>query len=586
MKDRDVLGLIGVCTILTLGGAPVHGSAQTAITRFKLDIPRESLDAALKEFARQTGRQVARFSDAGRGDIQVGPVAGSLTSEQALQTLLAGSGLTYRVLGDGTIALIEQRDAPGGDKNPPPAKVPKDDANTDHKRVRLHGRSRETAADREVPNNSDPLDEVVVTGIRASLQRSLDIKQQTIGVIDAISAQDIGAFPDSSLGAAMQRIPGVTVTRTVANGMGVGAELFTGSPSTITVRGFGSDFTETLIDGRPQASAVARTFDFATVGADFVTEVGVHKTPDFAISAGAVGATVNIKFPKPFDHLGLQARAFGSETDTTNDGSFRPAFGALFSNTFFNDTLGILIDGDWSDTRVDSHHLDIVGWKGTYLNSCQMAGGPACEDSNGNLIPHNSLILGTGEAYNPSNPRNAVPSWYVQDYALYNDRTHDRRRDGRAVLQWRPADTVLVTLDDNYSDDRISSFRSEYTVWFNSAAMYDVRQDPNGTITDFSYGPAPTDLNESIQGSYIKNNTFGMNVRWEVNDNWSATLDLDQSASHLNPNGELSSFNVDIGYGPATSIGGPPASPRYRELADAGFPNSSDSGVIIPSNTN
>lgn len=587
MRDRDVLGLIGVCTVLTLAGVPVCSSAQTAPARYKVDIPRESLDAALKEFARQTGRQVARFSDVGGGDIQVGPVAGSLTSEQALQTLLAGSGLSYRVLSDGTIAVIEQRETPdAGKTGPSAAKPPKDDPNIGRRRGGSRSRSRETGANREAPADPSELEEIVVTGIRASLQRSLDIKQRAVGVVDAIAAQDIGAFPDSSLGEAIQRIPGVTVTRTVASGLGAGAELFTGTPSTITVRGFGGDFIETLIDGRPQASAVERAFDFAVVGANFVTEVGVLKTPDFAISSGAVGATVNIGFPKPFDHPGLQARAFGSETGTTNDGSFRPAFGALFSNTFFDDTLGILIDGDWSDMRVDSHHLDIVGWKGTYLNSCQMAGGPACLDSSGNPIPYNSLILGTGPAYNPTNSRNTSPSWYIQDYALYNDRTDDRRKDGRAVVQWRPVDTVLITVDDNYSDDRISSLRSEYTVWFNSGAMYDVRQDNNGTITDFSYGPAPTDLDESIQGRYIKNNTLGLNVRWDMADNWSATLDLDQSASHLNPNGEMSTFNVDVGYGPGTSIGGPPPTSGYLNLAAAGFPNSRYAGVVIPSNTN
>jgi outer membrane cobalamin receptor len=61
--------------------------------------------------------------------------------------------------------------------------------------------------------NSQTLEEVVVTGIRASLQRSLDIKQDAVGVVDAISAEDIGKFPDSNLAAALQRIPGVSVSR-------------------------------------------------------------------------------------------------------------------------------------------------------------------------------------------------------------------------------------------------------------------------------------------------------------------------------------------------------------------------------------
>lgn len=589
MRDRDLLKLIGICVVVAVEGAPLRSTAQATIAYYKLDIPRESLDAALKAFARQTGLQIARFSDVGDADTLVGPVAGKFTSEQALKALFADTPLTYRVLNNGTIAVVRQSDVGEGTRIGPPAMNASGEDSRQWGGLRSGSRAarahQEDVASKRGPSSTQ-LEEVVVTGIRASLQRSLEIKQQAVGVEDAISAEDIGAFPDASLGEAMQRIQGVTVTRTTPTGPGSGPELFTGSPSAIAVRGFGGDFTETLIDGRPQASAAARTFDFATVGADFVTEVSVLKTPDFTLSSGAVGSTINLKFPKPFDHFGLQARAFESETVTTNDGSFRPAFGALFSNTFFDDTLGILLDGDWSDMHVDSHHLDIVGWKGTYLNSCQMAGGPGCVDSNGKQIPYNSLILGTGPAYSPANARNTVPSWYIQDYALYNDRTDDQRKDGRAVLQWRPTDTVLITLDDNYSDDRVSSLRSEYTAWFNSSAMYNVRQDSNGTIIDFSYGPAPTDLDESIQGYYIKNNTFGFNVRWEVTDNLSATLDADQSASHLNPDGEISNFNVDVGYGPGTSIGGPPATPDYLRLAAAGFPNASYAGVVIPANTN
>ena len=298
-----------------------------------------------------------------------------------------------------------------------------------------------TPADSNTPADQQ-LEEVVVTGIKASLQKSLDIKMQSVGVVDAISAEDIGAFPDASLGEAMQRIPGVTVTRTSMGGTG-GPELYTGAPSGITVRGFGGDFNETLIDGRPQAAASGgansgRGFDFSSVGADFVREVDVLKTPDFGLSSGAVGATVNIKFPRPFDHPGLQVSAFGSTTETTNDGSFRPSVGALFSNTFLDDTFGILVDGDYSDTRISSHHQDIVGWKSTFLNSCQMAGGPACTDANGAVIPKNSLVLNTAPAYTPTNPTNTFPSWYPQEYQLYNDRTDVRRKDGRVVLQWHP----------------------------------------------------------------------------------------------------------------------------------------------------
>ena len=99
------------------------------------------------------------------------------------------------------------------------------------------------------PASSDDLTEITVTGIKASIQKSLDIKQEAIGVVDAISAEDIGTFPDSNLAAAIQRIPGISVSRGVSS-LNASVPTSTGAATEITVRGFGPAFNETLIDGR------------------------------------------------------------------------------------------------------------------------------------------------------------------------------------------------------------------------------------------------------------------------------------------------------------------------------------------------
>src|SRR5271167_1875226 len=93
-------------------------------------------------------------------------------------------------------------------------------------------------ADSAATSDSE-LNEIVVTGIRASLQKSLDIKKDSDGIVDAISAEDIGKFPDSNLAAAMERVPGVTVTRAATTLTGTGGTSTTGDPTQITVRGFG-----------------------------------------------------------------------------------------------------------------------------------------------------------------------------------------------------------------------------------------------------------------------------------------------------------------------------------------------------------
>ena len=93
--------------------------------------------------------------------------------------------------------------------------------------------------------NSSQLEEVIVTGIRESLQRNLDMKREATGVVDVISAEDIGKFPDSNVAASLQRVPGVSIQRAGSRG----------EPEGITVRGFGGDFNETLYDGRRISTA-------------------------------------------------------------------------------------------------------------------------------------------------------------------------------------------------------------------------------------------------------------------------------------------------------------------------------------------
>src|SRR5271170_1676984 len=213
--------------------------------------------------------------------------------------------------------------------------------------------SADTAAD-----NSDQLTEIVVTGLRASLQKSLDIKRESDGIVDAISSEDIGKFPDSNLATAMERIPGVTVSRQAISLTGTGGTSSGGGSTQITVRGFGPQFNETLFDGREVPTAIGNTgrgFDFGSVGSDFVGQVDVLKTPDASLSSGAIGATVNIKYPKPLDHPGMQLAGMVSGDDSTGQNSAKPNGGLLFSDTFADDRIGILVDGAYADSIVQGN---------------------------------------------------------------------------------------------------------------------------------------------------------------------------------------------------------------------------------------
>ena len=396
--------------------------------------------------------------------------------------------------------------------------------------------------------STNTLQEIVVTGIRGSLQRALQIKKLSLGVVDAVSAEDIGQFPDSSIGESIGRIPGVTVNRGSINGTNsAGAGTATGAVTGVAVRGFGAQFNELLVEGRPIASGNGQTFDFSTMSANYIGEIDVHKTPDFSISAGAVGATINVKLPDPFDNPGFHAQGFVSTTDYELDGGARPAFGGLLSDTFADGKFGILADADYTDKHILGHHQDIVGWKAAKLpcsafdqNYTTAFGSTGC------------AAVGPG-----ATGTSGVDSWYPQDMAMYLERTDSRRKDGRLAFQWHPTENVLVTLDENYSsdDEHVESFqRSTWFGVFPANGPANVVLDSNGTITDFT-DVGPTDFNANIDDTYIVTNTPGINVTWDVNDDWMAELDADQSASKLNPNRGLTGVDADVGYGPNTSLG-------------------------------
>jgi len=381
---------------------------------------------------------------------------------------------------------------------------------------------------------------IVVTGIRGSLMRSLAIKRESIGVVDAISAESIGQFPDSSVGGALAHLPGVTLNRgSLSYAQAAGAPTADGLAQGVNVNGFGGSFDTVLVNGRQIASGNGQTFNFSGIGAMYVGQIDVLKTPDMALSSGNIGSVINIKMLTPFDNPGMHGRVSVGGTDYTMDGGIRPAVGALFSDTFDHNKFGILVDGDYTDYHTLTHHQDIVGWKGI------APGGFACSDLAAN---YTTAFGNTGCAsVGPGAAGDAqVPVWYPQDMAMYLERIDTRSKDGRVVLQWHPTRSVMVTLDDNYSswDQHIDRFQR--STWF--GGFPDATLDGNGTITNFNY-TGPTDYNSFVAVQDIVTNTYGLNVLWNVNDDWTVEVDADQSKSQFNPNGGYTDIDSDTGYG-------------------------------------
>jgi TonB-dependent receptor len=409
---------------------------------------------------------------------------------------------------------------------------------------------------------------IVVTGIRGSLQRNLDVKKNAPGVVDAISAEDIGKFPDPNVAASLQRLPGVSVQVSGNRGEATG----------VTVRGFSGDFNETLYDGRHISTATGgRAIDFSTVGSDFIGQLSVYKTPDVSLSASAIGATIDIAFPKPLDHPGLHMAASLSGTVQDRSGKVVPTGGLLVSDTFADDTIGVL--GDIAYTRHDTvaNHVFVSGWEGGYYMPCQLASATtAC--GQGSTANNTASVLG----------------WFPQQAGAEQNTTRDQRVDARLALQWKPTDRLLLTVDDNFSSQLVQTFSAGYAAWFGMSGLRNVKQDANGTTIDFNEPGTPMNQDSGINHSLINVNQLGANLKWEATDKLKFDFDAATSKSWLNPNGELSGDGGNIGYSApllgsntGLAVTGPSSSvlPTLHDIGPAGdisqFLNQADIGSHV-----
>ena len=146
------------------------------------------------------------------------------------------------------------------------------------------------------------IEEIVVVGIRQSLRASMDLKRGADGVVDAITAEDIGDFPDSNLAESLQRITGVSIDRERGEG------------KSVTVRGFGPPFNLVLLNGRqmPTTDGLNRSFDFGNLASEGISAVEVYKSGQADVPTGGIGSTLNIRTTRPLEAPGMNFTAAAS----------------------------------------------------------------------------------------------------------------------------------------------------------------------------------------------------------------------------------------------------------------------------------
>ncbi|WP_404333665.1 TonB-dependent receptor [Sphingomonas sp. MMS12-HWE2-04] len=412
------------------------------------------------------------------------------------------------------------------------------------------------AADAQTDSvDGDQGPDIVVSGVRASLERSIAIKRDSTGIVDAISAEDMGKFANTNLAELLQRITGVSIDR--VNGEG----------STVTVRGFGAQYNLVTLNGRQLATSnivavggdqggdgaggFGRSFDFANLASEGVKTLEVYKTGRPQIPSGGIGATINIVGVRPLDQeagftgsIGAKASYDNSTDDCIDCGSkVTPEFSGIASWTNADQTFGVTLFGSYQ-----KRNFSFASQANNYWNM------PTLTDF---LDPSKGFVRANTVINNrPTDPNVlvAVPD----DFRYHFSEASRERINGQAVMEFRPTDSLTLTVDGLYAQLRQSERRSSQSNWFS-------RPFDEVTFDDATNGIATTQyLHETLTG--VKDEGFenayraqknrlydvGGNAKWDLADNFSVTLDGHFGKAESlpdNPNGQTSTtvaFNGNI----------------------------------------
>jgi TonB-dependent receptor len=369
----------------------------------------------------------------------------------------------------------------------------------------------------------EEVEEVVVTGFRASLNAALDDKRASAAAIDSIRAEDIAKFPDSNLAESVQRIPGVSIARDAGEGRN------------LSVRGLGPQFTRVRINGMEAQSTTGgtdssgganrnRQFDFNVFASELFNNITARKTSSAEVEEGSLGATVDLYTARPFDfkEFTMVGALKGAYNDLGGDVDPRASF--LISNKFADDRFGVLFSAAYANRNLIEEGSSTVRW-----DSGSSSGGfnPASTPTGITLAQANAATT-----FHPRIPR-------------YGRLTHEQERLGlTGAMQFQVNDANLITLDALYSDfkaKRDENFLEAFS-FSRSASQGGKPQtlvragelDENGTMV---YGLFDAvDIRSESRHDELETKFYSVTLsgKHEFNDQWSLNELVGYSRSDFN----------------------------------------------------
>ena len=398
--------------------------------------------------------------------------------------------------------------------------------------------SAQTAAE---PVDAGP--KVIVSGIRASLSSSLTTKRMQDGVVDAVSAEDAGKFPDTNIAESLQRVTGVQIQRN--NGEG----------RYISVRGLGPEFNNVLVNGRTMTSDTGgREFSFDLLSSDLISKALVYKTSQPFLPEGGIGSTVDIQTARPLSgKIGHSSVVNVSDSWDSNSRKHTPNASGMYSFANADRTFGVTSSLSFTDRKSKQNKAVTDAWNYRDVNMI-----------NGDL---NSKGLTMADV--------TTKKLYIpQSYGFQQENETRKRLVGNLTVQYNPSPTWKLTADALYSRLDQENAVIAFSDW-NNPQQLGVKYDSNDQITSFLRpgsiffannpgiaGPGKL-LGEANSNDMIvkggdrlsTTRAFGLNSKWALAPEWKLEADVSSSrttsqspdmwivAGMVPKNGDVLSFN-------------------------------------------
>jgi len=206
-------------------------------------------------------------------------------------------------------------------------------------------------------DQANDIEEVIVTGLRHSIESSIETKRMSDSIVESVTAEDIGKLPDQSIAESIARLPGLAAQRV------------NGRASEISVRGLAPDFSVTLMNGRELLSVGNnRGIEYDQYPSELISAVTVYKTPDAALGVQGLSGTVDLRTLRPLDEkkrvLVVNGRYEKNSNGALNNevSGMGNRFSVSYIDRFADGKVGFAINFAHLDSPEQERHFAAWGW--------------------------------------------------------------------------------------------------------------------------------------------------------------------------------------------------------------------------------